>query len=299
MRDIGKNIRRIRMHKGLTQDELAERLFVTRQTISNYETGRSRPDVETLLSLAAALETDANAILYGPPLPPDRRAELRCFAAGLSVAAALGLLLALAWKPADYLFRNEFISGPSILLQIYLLPAFYAILGWTLLGGIFLLTKAKPLQGRSAKIARYVVWGLLSACFVLLLPGLLHDLRSTLLHIFFLDGLQAPLGYSSSFMLRPAWLNRLSQWLSIGIYRRQHLFFLFGALLGLFGFPAKKEAGRKEKTWLLPLLGLFLGLGLYVCAAEEFTVEVENPAQIDHVPYGVQIVVQDQTGTEN
>ena len=45
MRDIGKNIRLLRQQKIMTQDELAEALFVTRQTVSNYETGRSRPDV--------------------------------------------------------------------------------------------------------------------------------------------------------------------------------------------------------------------------------------------------------------
>lgn len=42
MRDIGKNIRTLREKKGMTQEELAQALFVTRQTVSNYETGRSR-----------------------------------------------------------------------------------------------------------------------------------------------------------------------------------------------------------------------------------------------------------------
>ena len=37
MRDIGKNIRQLRTEKNMTQDELARKLFVTRQTVSNYE----------------------------------------------------------------------------------------------------------------------------------------------------------------------------------------------------------------------------------------------------------------------
>lgn len=41
MRDIGKNIKALRERKCLTQDQLAEKLFVTRQTVSNYETGDS------------------------------------------------------------------------------------------------------------------------------------------------------------------------------------------------------------------------------------------------------------------
>ena len=42
MRDIGKNIRELRLRAGFSQDELAERLFVTRQTVSNYENGPAR-----------------------------------------------------------------------------------------------------------------------------------------------------------------------------------------------------------------------------------------------------------------
>ena len=41
MAKIGRNIREQRMKKGMSQEELAERLYVTRQTISNYETGVS------------------------------------------------------------------------------------------------------------------------------------------------------------------------------------------------------------------------------------------------------------------
>ena len=41
MRDIGKNIKTLRIRRGMTQDELAEALYVTKQTVSNYETGVS------------------------------------------------------------------------------------------------------------------------------------------------------------------------------------------------------------------------------------------------------------------
>ena len=73
MRDIGKNIRKLRESKGLTQDQLAEKLFVTRQTVSNYETGRTRPDVDMIVSIANVLETDANSVIYG--LPADDRKQ--------------------------------------------------------------------------------------------------------------------------------------------------------------------------------------------------------------------------------
>ena len=67
MRDIGKNIRDLRESKGLTQEELAARLFVTRQTVSNYETGKTRPDVDMILPIAEVLDADANTVFYGRP----------------------------------------------------------------------------------------------------------------------------------------------------------------------------------------------------------------------------------------
>ena len=66
MRDIGKNIRLLRTKQNITQDELAEQLFVSRQTISNYETGRSRPDVDTLIRISEILDVEVQDLLYGP-----------------------------------------------------------------------------------------------------------------------------------------------------------------------------------------------------------------------------------------
>ena len=63
MMDISENIRIRRLQKRLTQDQLAEALFVTRQTVSNYETGRTMPDLAMLERLAEALSCDVSALL--------------------------------------------------------------------------------------------------------------------------------------------------------------------------------------------------------------------------------------------
>lgn len=41
MAEIGKNIKRLRIEKNMKQEEVAEKLFVSRQTISNYENGET------------------------------------------------------------------------------------------------------------------------------------------------------------------------------------------------------------------------------------------------------------------
>ena len=92
MRDIGKNIRVLREKKGMTQEALAEALFVTRQTVSNYETGRSQPDLDTLVRLAALYQVPVEELIYGRR--SERRAVLLRRAAWGVVIGYLVLLLA-------------------------------------------------------------------------------------------------------------------------------------------------------------------------------------------------------------
>lgn len=66
MAAVGNHIRRIRSAKHLTQEQLAEKLFVTRQAVSAWETGKAQPDVETLERIAAALDADVTELIYGP-----------------------------------------------------------------------------------------------------------------------------------------------------------------------------------------------------------------------------------------
>lgn len=59
------NLRRIRKIRGLSQEELADKLNVTRQTISGWETDRCQPDIEMLKMLADVLKVDVSELLYG------------------------------------------------------------------------------------------------------------------------------------------------------------------------------------------------------------------------------------------
>ena len=57
------NIKSIRKSKGLSQEELAIKLHVVRQTISKWEQGLSVPDAEMLISISEVLETPVSALL--------------------------------------------------------------------------------------------------------------------------------------------------------------------------------------------------------------------------------------------
>ena len=49
--NVGERLKQIRVAKNLTQEELSRHLFLTRQTISKWETGKSLPDIENLILL--------------------------------------------------------------------------------------------------------------------------------------------------------------------------------------------------------------------------------------------------------
>ena len=94
---IGNNIKKLRTAQGLTQDQLAERLFVTRQTISSWERSASHPSLEQLEAIAAALGEDVMTLLYGPKpkyQPSRKRVVLAVVLIALAVTAlVLGAVL--------------------------------------------------------------------------------------------------------------------------------------------------------------------------------------------------------------
>ena len=60
---LNENIKRLRKSKGLSQEELAIKLNVVRQTISKWENGLSVPDSSMLISLANELDTSVGTLL--------------------------------------------------------------------------------------------------------------------------------------------------------------------------------------------------------------------------------------------
>ena len=60
---LNENIRNLRKSKGLSQEELAIRLNLVRQTISKWEKGLSVPDSSMIISLAEELDTSVSILL--------------------------------------------------------------------------------------------------------------------------------------------------------------------------------------------------------------------------------------------
>lgn len=81
---LNENIKAIRKSKGLSQEELAVKLNVVRQTISKWEQGLSVPDSDMLLSLSEALETPVSTLL-GETITEAKADDLKAISEKLEI----------------------------------------------------------------------------------------------------------------------------------------------------------------------------------------------------------------------
>ncbi|MGI6105005.1 MAG: helix-turn-helix transcriptional regulator [Raoultibacter sp.] len=63
--ELASQIRERRIKLGISQDELAERIYVSRQTISSWENDKTYPDVQSLLMLSVLFETTVDELIKG------------------------------------------------------------------------------------------------------------------------------------------------------------------------------------------------------------------------------------------
>ncbi len=215
MNELGKRLRARRAALGLKQDELAARLFVTRQTISNYERGLSEPDLDMLRRLAEALETEP-AVLLGSETAARKgsgKKELLSFLLGLVLTAGVAALFivlekqAFAWKGTHY----DIVPYERVVLL--LMPLIFLLLGWTLAQGADCLTPL-PTLPRGLRIGIRVA--VISAIVLYLLALAPMLLRLPLEERFRLD---VELAFSRAAHLGTGW--------------GRHLALLFGAALRL------------------------------------------------------------------
>lgn len=235
MRDIGKNIKGLRERRGMTQEALAEALFVTRQTVSNYETGKSRPDIDMLVRIAQVLETDVNQVLYGLPPEQDRQREVKRLAVGCLSLVAIFLLMTLPAPLLHEMLMRRYVGAVLVsAISCLLEPALWLILGWCALQGLCLLRVIRPLKARAWMTwARRGVLLLLAVYVALFLPPLVVGL---------IQVIQTALGVPYDALVEvpqiPAYIWLMNRQLVFLVLRPQ-ICAIPGAALWLLGVPKR------------------------------------------------------------
>ena len=63
--EIGAQIKKYRSNMGISQEELAEKVYVSRQTVSNWETGKNYPDIHSVLLLSSVFNVSLDQLIKG------------------------------------------------------------------------------------------------------------------------------------------------------------------------------------------------------------------------------------------
>lgn len=100
--DVGSSIKELRLARGLTQEALARTLFVSRQTISHWESGRTAPDAQSLVMMGALFGVTVDALVKGgvEAMVAVEAQERRRARVSYATAAGIGLVGAAAVAPA-------------------------------------------------------------------------------------------------------------------------------------------------------------------------------------------------------
>ncbi len=127
MTKISRNIKRLRAERGLTQDALAEKLFITRQAVSSWENDRTQPDLEMLGKLSEVMEVSIEELLYGKKRNTSLETEKTSYNNTLIIAFSIlgaffvgsGLILIFVtfWREMGLLSRGVLSLIPLLLGQ--------------------------------------------------------------------------------------------------------------------------------------------------------------------------------------
>ena len=176
---IHQNLRRLRAQSGMTQEQVAEQLGVTRQALSSYESGRTRPDIDMLLRLCQVYHTDLEGLVYGDTerLRWERRVKLLAFSVLGVLLALTAISSALLWSAHTFfpLTDGQIVQAGDAVVEAHfrLADAWEAvdglILTTALLGFLALLLMARG-EKRRAGWKKELLYLAVLAAGVLLLP---------------------------------------------------------------------------------------------------------------------------------
>ena len=119
---VGKNIKKYRERKGLTQEQLAEQLCVTRQAVSNWENEKTQPDVETLHKISCALECSVEELIYGTQRKVTiiNNINKKTVTEGLSFGSALAIVISyVQWKSIGWAIFHGLLGWVYVIYYVF------------------------------------------------------------------------------------------------------------------------------------------------------------------------------------
>lgn len=125
--EISAQIKKYRANMDLSQEELAEKLYVTRQTVSNWETGKSYPDIHSALLMSSLFQISLDQLIKGDLELMEKeikKEDIKTFYIYGTIYTALLVVDVLSFAPLVYFFQLWGMAASLVLFIITLLVAF-------------------------------------------------------------------------------------------------------------------------------------------------------------------------------
>ena len=125
--ELGKQIREYRKRLNLSQDELAEKIFVSRQSISNWENDKTYPDIHSLLLLSSLFPVSLDNLVKGDLSEMKtqiQQDDIRRFHRDSNIFTVMLILSTLSAYPLVHYLR---VAGFLIWAALYAATMFFAL----------------------------------------------------------------------------------------------------------------------------------------------------------------------------
>lgn len=169
MNELGNNIRRLREQSGMSQDELAERLSCTRQTVSNYERGVSEPDLESIRKMADIFNCDINELINGENKKDKKKMISSLVRTLIIIGICFGLYL-ISLKMFPIYFNNGL-----LIVRLVVIPVGMYSLG-VFIADILSFNNIDIKNKKVKKIMRIMLIVFMIIDIAILMPALIYNL---------------------------------------------------------------------------------------------------------------------------
>ena len=136
--ELGEKLQKMRKQKGITQEQLADSLFVSRAAVSKWESGRGYPNIDSLKAIAQFFGVTVDALLREDAYPEvdkkEKAGSSKPYFAWFDIAVVLLLLLPIFGQAADGAVR----SIPLLMIESAFMKTVYiAAAAVNIIWGIF------------------------------------------------------------------------------------------------------------------------------------------------------------------
>lgn len=169
-----------------------------------------------------------------------QKKEKRKLLVAIAILLILGISYYLLRPIAEQMRMKDFITGPSMLLQLCLLPIIWLVFGWTMMQTLRILGVARPSKSKFAKAIHLVSWAVVLLYTALMLPLLIEIVKSSLQALeykqnpsLFPNGLQ----YANNI---PIFFQKIEMQLMSVTYT-QPIMFIFPSIIFWLSKPSEKR----------------------------------------------------------